>query len=439
MNSMYGSFDQHDRDDAQNTDGGRVPEEPGGQMPQGDRPAGYGSPAGYGAYGAVPPPPPPPPNWLSHSAAPGGGHHMAPPRRGRRRALIVASGVTAAALVAGGTAWATAGSPAVALSTSAIASRTAPGLVDVMTTLGYQRANAAGTGMVLTSTGEVLTNNHVVAGATSIKVRDIGNGRTYSARVVGYSERNDVAVLKLIGASGLSTVSIGNSSTVAAGQHMVALGNAEGRGGYPAVVTGTVTSTGTAISAVDSGDGTVEHLAGMIQTNAAIQPGDSGGPLVNSSGQVVGMDTAASNSNSAGYGTTAAQTTQAFSIPINRAIAIANQIETGKSSAIVHIGATAFLGVAVYPASSGSAGAGIGQASNGVTIAGVVPGTAAARAGLAAGDTIIALGGHQLTSNSDLQTVIAEYHPGDKVRIEWSSQFGQTQTAIVTLTSGPTG
>jgi S1-C subfamily serine protease len=385
--------------------------------------------------------------WLGYHYAPGG-QHAAPPRRSRRRVLILASGVTAAALVAGGMAWVAAGSATRgatgALTTAAIASRTAPGLVDVMTTLGYANANAAGTGMVLTSTGEVLTNNHVVAGATSIKVRDIGNGRTYSAKVVGYSDSNDVAVLQLTGASGLATVSIGNSDTVAAGQQIVALGNAEGRGGTPAVVTGTVTSTGNTITAVDNGDGVQEHLAGMIQTNANIQPGDSGGPLVNSSGQVVGMDTAASTSNSTGYGTTAEQSTAAFSIPIDRAISLADQIEAGKSSTTVHIGATPFLGIQIdsfRPGAGGSSagGTGIGQASTGLAIAGVVPGTPAARAGLSAGDTIISVSGHQITSDSDLQTVIEEYKPGDKVSVEWSGQFGQVQTATVTLATGPTG
>jgi len=384
--------------------------------------------------------------WVGYEA-PYGGQHAAPPRRTRHRALIVASGVTAAALVAGGAAWAAMGSTATPastaseLSTSAIASRIDPALVDITTTLGYQHAEAAGTGMVLTSTGEVLTNNHVVAGATSITVRDIGNGRTYSAKVVGYSDTNDVAVLQLTGASGLATVSLGNSATVAAGQPIVALGNAEGKGGTPALVTGTVTSTGNTITAVDDADGVQEHLVGMIQTDADIEPGDSGGPLVDSAGQVVGMDTAASSSSSTGYGTTAAQKTTAFSIPIDRAISIANQIEAGKSSATVHIGATAFLGVEIDSSASGSgAGAsGLGETTSGVSVAGVVPGTAAARAGLAAGDTITAVGGHHITSASDLQKVMEEYHPGDKVRVEWSGTFGQTQAATVTLAAGPTG
>jgi S1-C subfamily serine protease len=448
MSTAYGP---HDQDGAQTPAGAQAPDTagtegarsngpqapygipPGGQAPYASQ-VPYGYPAGYGS---VPPPPPPPPGWHGYAGGPDYGQHAAPPRRSRHRAGIIAASVTAVALAAGGTAWATVGSGSGPLSTAQIASQTDPGLVDVTSTLGYQRATAEGTGMVLTSSGEILTNNHVVAGATSIKVRDIGNGRTYKATVVGYSDSDDVAVLKLAGASGLPTVSIGNSSSVTAGQKVVALGNAEGKGGTPSVATGTVTGTGTTITAQDEGDGVLEHLDDMIRTDAGIEPGDSGGPLLNTAGQVIGMDTAASSSSSTGYGTTAAQTTTAFSIPINRALTLAAQIEAGKASSTVHIGATAFLGVEVQSASSGENG--FGQASSGVVIAGVVEGTAAANAGLAAGDTIISVGGSQITSDSDLQKVIEEYHPGDKVTIEWSSQYGQTQSATATLTAGPTG
>jgi S1-C subfamily serine protease len=332
------------------------------------------------------------------------------------------------ALAVGGTAWAISGPST--LTAAQTASQTDPALVDVVSTLGYQHGSAAGTGMVLTSDGEVLTNNHVVAGATSIKVRDVGNGRTYTATVVGYSESNDVAVLQLSGASGLRTVQTGDSGTVEVGQKVVALGNADGKNGTPSVATGTVTALGATITAADQGSGTTEQLTGMIRTNAAIQPGDSGGPLVNASGQVVGMNTAASSS-SGPIGTTAAETTAAFSIPINKALSIADQIEAGKSSSTVHIGLTAFLGVQV---SSSAFNGG-----SGVTIVGTVHGTAAANAGLGAGDVILSVAGHSVTSGSDLQSVIAGYHPGDKVTGVWQDQPGQTHSSVVSLSQGPTG
>jgi S1-C subfamily serine protease len=344
--------------------------------------------------------------------------------------VAIAAGIAAAALAAGATVWATAG--ATTLSTAQIASQTDPGLVDVISTLGYQHGTAEGTGMVLTSNGEVLTNNHVVAGATSIQVRDIGNGKTYSAKVVGYSDSNDVAVLQLSSASGLSTVKLGNSSSVRVGQHVVAIGNAEGKDGTPSVVTGTVIQLGADITASDDGSGNSEQLTDMIQSNAGIQPGDSGGPLLNSSGEVIGMDTAASTSNSP-VGTTAAEITQAFSIPINKALSIADQIEAGRASTTVHIGASAFLGVEVSATTTG------GQSSGGVTIEGTVSGTAAANAGLTAGDTITSIDGHDITSSSDLQATIQLYHPGDKVTVGWQDQYGQAHRSAVTLTQGPTG
>jgi S1-C subfamily serine protease len=414
-----------------------------------------GTPGLYGAssrYGSVPPPPPPPvwqgpvpppppppawheygdPSWPGGPASPGGpwgsgqGNTDGSARR-KRRAMAIAAGVAAVALATGGTAWALSGPTT--LTAAQIASQTDPALVDVMTTLGYQQGSAAGTGMVLTPNGEVLTNNHVVEGATSIKVRDIGNGRTYTAAVVGYNETSDVAVLQLHGASGLRTVKTGDSGSVKVGQQVTALGNAGGRNGTPSVATGTVTGLNATITASDQGSGTTEQLTGMIRTNAGIQPGDSGGPLVNGSGQVVGMNTAASSS-SGQIGTTAAETSAAFSIPINRALSIANQIEAGTSSSTVHIGATAFLGVEVS-ASGFSAG-------NGVTIVGTVSGTAAANAGLGAGDTILSVAGHSVTSGSDVQSVIARYHPGDKVTVVWQDQSGQTHSSVLTLTLGPT-
>src|SRR6202011_639954 len=197
---------------------------------------------------------------------------------------------------------------------------------------GLQQAPSAGTGIVLTSNGEVLTNNHVIQGATSIKVTDVGNGQTYTATVVGYDASHDVAVLQLQNASGLTTASLGNSSSVQAGDNVVALGNAGGTGGTPSVATGTVTALNQSITASDQASGVSEQLTGLIQTNANIQPGDSGGPLVNSYGQVIGMDTAASTGYTFQSQGQAGQT-QAYSIPINEATSIAQQIEAGTTSA----------------------------------------------------------------------------------------------------------
>ena len=239
---------------------------------------------------------------------------------------------------------------------SAIAAKVDPGLVDINTTLGYSQEQAAGTGIVLSSNGVVLTNNHVIDGATTISVTDVGNQKTYTASVVGYDRTGDVAVLQLHNASGLTTANLGNSSNASVGQDVVGIGNAGGTGGTPSAAGGTVTALNQSITASDEGDGTSEQLSGLIETNANIQPGDSGGALVNTSGQVLGMDTAASagfsfQSNDQSSGT------QGYAIPINTALNIARAIEAGSSSTTVHIGETAFLGVEISPSGNSSAAA----------------------------------------------------------------------------------
>ncbi len=213
---------------------------------------------------------------------------------------------------------------------NAIASKVDPGLVDINTTLGYQQEQAAGTGIVISSGGVILTNNHVIDGATTISVTDIGNGKTYTASVVGYDRTKDIAVLQLHNASGLTTANLADSSTASVGQQVVGVGNAGGTGGTPSAAGGTVTALNQSITASDEGDGTSEQLAGLIETNADIQPGDSGGALVNTSGQVLGVDTAASagfsfQSNDQSSGT------QGFAIPINTALSIARQIVAGNA------------------------------------------------------------------------------------------------------------
>jgi S1-C subfamily serine protease len=345
---------------------------------------------------------------------------------------VLAAGVAAGVVMtAGGVAWAAGGHGNGTLTTAQIAAATSPGLVDVVSTLGFSHAAAAGTGLVLTPDGEVLTNNHVVEGATSVKVTDIGNGRTYAADVVGYDAKDDIAVLQLRHASGLTTVTLGNSSTVKTGDKVVGIGNAGGKGGAPSVVTGKVTALGQAITASDQAAGTSERLTGLIRSNAGIRPGDSGGPLVNSHGQVIGINTAGSSSFQLSSQRTS---TQAFAIPINTALSIASAIEAGRSSATVHVGATAFLGVEVVPANSGGLP---GAGGTGVTVAGVLPGSPAAAVGLQAGDLITTVGGHRVTSPNGIQAALVTHHPGDSISIGWLDQTGQAHTATVTLTTGP--
>jgi S1-C subfamily serine protease len=384
-----------------------------------------------------------------------------PPRmpRGRQALTLTATAALALAVGAGAGVALSHGSSSpdataaskTALSASQIASRVDPALVDVTSTLGYQGATAKGTGIVLTSNGEILTNNHVISGATSVSVTDIGNGKTYKASVVGYDESHDVAVLQLLGASGLTTATTGDSSTVKTADNVVALGNAGGTDGTPAVASGQVTGLNQSITASDSSSGTSENLTGMIETDADIQSGDSGGPLVNDHGQVIGMDTAATSSyqlggngqsgggfgnsggsgsgSEGGSGSSQQSGTQGYSIPINTALSIAKQIKAGQGSSTVHIGPTAFLGLEF-------SGNGLQQGS-GAAISGAAQGTPAASAGLTDGDTVTSVGGQQVSSSSDIQKVLIGYHPGQKVSLGWTDPYGQSHTATVTLASGP--
>ena len=154
------------------------------------------------------------------------------------------------------------------------------------------------------------------------------SAETYTAKVIGYNSTDDVALLQLVGASGLKTVSLGNSNKVKVGEAVLALGNAGGRGGLPSTAQGTIQALNQSIKASDQGADTTESLHGMLETNAPIQEGDSGGPLVNGSGQVVGMDTAANSGAGEGGGDTTA--TQGFAIPINKAVSIADEIGDGQ-------------------------------------------------------------------------------------------------------------
>jgi S1-C subfamily serine protease len=261
----------------------------------------------------------------------------------------------------------------------------------------------------------VLTNNHVVAGATDLTVRSIGNGQTFPATVIGYDRSHDIAVLAL-GGGGLQPANIGNSDTVTVGEPIVSLGNAGGAGGAPSAVDGRVAALNQTVSASDALTGSTETLNRLIQVDAAIRPGDSGGPTVNAANQVIGMNTAASENFHLGRG-------QGFAIPINEAMAIAGQIQGG-GSPTVHIGPTAFIGVGVNDA-AGGAGAVIRQ---------VIPNGPAAGAGFAPGDVINSINGQPVNSATALTAILDQHHPGDNVQVGVAGR-----SASVTLADGPPG
>jgi S1-C subfamily serine protease len=289
--------------------------------------------------------------------------------------------------------------------------------VVVINTRLYQAGAAAGTGMVLTSSGEVLTNNHVIRGATSIRVVIPSTKRVYTARVVGYDVADDVAVLRAVGASHLKTVSTAASVKLRIGQAVRAVGNANGNGRLLSV-RGSITGLRRSIVVSDDAEGT-ERLAGLIETNTSLQPGDSGGPLLNAAGKVIGMDTAAS----ARLISTAADS---YAIPIAKPLSVVKQIVAGHGTSRVHVGATAFLGIQVQ-----------GGGAGGLVVAGVVPGGPAESAGLEAGDVITSINGRAVTTPKPLTSFLLTKKPGDTVTIGYMDPLGAGRTASVTLGGGP--
>ncbi|AEA24648.1 hypothetical protein GCM10023403_03420 [Pseudonocardia benzenivorans] len=314
------------------------------------------------------------------------------------------------------------------------------GVVDIDTVLDYGTGRAAGTGLVLTADGEVLTNNHVVADATSITVTVVGTGASYRASVVGTDATDDVAVLRLADASGLTPAVLASSAqqaAVAPGTAVTAVGNAGGVGGTPSAAPGTVLALDQAITAGDESGGDSEQLTGMIEVDAAIEAGDSGGPLY-AGGAVVGIDTAASSASSGPSFRTAAlpgssSGTVGFAIPIGTALDIAQQITSGEQSDAITQGTPAFLGVELAQGAGGVAD----PAAEGAVVSGVVPGGPAAAAGLAAGDVVTSVGATPVDGPDALSAALAAHRPGDHVEIGWSDASGSARTATVTLAAGP--
>jgi S1-C subfamily serine protease len=314
---------------------------------------------------------------------------------------------------------------------SAATSKLDVGVVDIDTKLGFERARAAGTGMVISSSGQVLTNTHVIDGATTIKVTVVTTGRSYDAEVVGSDTVHDVALLQIEGAPNLDTVKLGDSSAVDEGDAVTAVGNAGGVGGIPTVSQGQVTALDQSITVSDENGSGASSLSGLIETDAALQPGDSGGPLYDSSGTVIGMNTAAEGGRR--YQPAARSS---YAIAIDDAEAIVQQIQAGKGSDTIQIGVRGFLGVTI--GSSGPLGA-AGQTpeESGALVTGVLNDTPAEKAGLEAGDVITAIDGQSVNSNDGLSTRLHGHHPGDKVEVTWTDTSGDTQSATVTLMEGP--
>lgn len=331
--------------------------------------------------------------------------------------------------------------PTAGIDAGAVAAKVDPSVVDIDTTLGGG-GRAAGTGIVLTSGGLILTNNHVIADATSITVQVPSTGRSYSGTVIGYDLVDDVAVVRLRAASGLKPASFGSSSSLGVGTPVVAIGNALGQGGTPAATEGTITALNQNIT-VQGEISPGETLKNLVQFSAPIQPGDSGGPLVNARGRVIGMDTAAAFDNSFRFQD--APSNAGFAIPINTALSIAQQITSGKTGGNINTGPRPLLGIEVSdpgaaPRFGGGFGGGFGQtapSTSGAEVIEVNPGSPAASIGLEAGDVITSLAGQSISDASSLTTAILRHKVGDTVSIGWVDQSGASHGARVTFEAGP--
>jgi S1-C subfamily serine protease len=317
--------------------------------------------------------------------------------------------------------------PSTAVSEPATATESV-GVVLIDTVLPYEQAKGAGTGMVLTSSGQVLTNYHVVEGAGTIKVTVASTGERYSAKVVGSDKAGDIALLQLKGANGLKTVNL-DKEQAAVHDVVTAVGNAGGTGSLSAA-TGRITSLAASVTTASEGPVASQTLRKMIETDADVVAGDSGGPLYDAEGEVVGIDTAASTGSAI----------DGYAIPIARAMAIVEEIRAGKETKTVQIGPAAFLGIEMAADSAASASPWGGQDAaygSGAVVGGVVDGLPAARAGLTDGDTITRIGGHTISSAADVSTLLAIYDPGDRIKITWLDQYGNQHTATVSLAASP--
>ena len=285
------------------------------------------------------------------------------------------------------------------------------GLVRIVSTAEYSGSKGVGTGMVLTSSGQVVTNHHVVEGSTSLRVTVMSSGTTYPATVVGTDAKDDVAVLQLTGASGLDTVRADTDGT-AVGEEVTAVGDANGTASHLSAAGGKVTALDDSITTRSQGTDEGERLTGLIKISSDVISGDSGGATYDADGEVIGMTTAASVGGAQIDG---------YAIPIDKVLSIVDDLDSGVAGSRYDYGRPAFLGV--------------GLTANGATVAGVVENTPAAEAGIVAGDRITAVGSTQVRTSEQLQSAIAELEPGDQVSVTWTGSGG-SETKSVTLGTG---
>ncbi|HEY5111805.1 MAG TPA: trypsin-like peptidase domain-containing protein [Acidimicrobiales bacterium] len=268
-----------------------------------------------------------------------------------------------------------------------------------------------GTGMIITSAGLVVTNNHVIAAAVqggTITVTRSGSTKAEPATLVGTNPVDDVALIRINGASNLPVVTFGNSNALVAGDAVVAIGNALGlAAGTPTVTQGIVSALGRTVTAGTSTAS--ETLNNMIQTDAAINPGNSGGPLLDSSGDVIGMNTAVAGTLANG------ETSQniGFAIPVATIESLLTTLKAGES--VVNHGA--FIGVEIESMTPSLQQQYGFKVTSGAVVMSTISGTGAAAAGVRQGDVIVAINKTSITSAQDVSAVISSLKPGDVITL----------------------
>jgi putative serine protease PepD len=289
-----------------------------------------------------------------------------------------------------------------AMDVRAILEQVQESVVTIETSVNSQGGvfEGAGTGVVLSADGLIMTNSHVIAQSDGITVRAF-DGAEYEATLVGSEPSNDLAVIRVDGADDLVPAELGSSEALLVGEPVIAIGNALNLGGQPSVTTGIVSATNRTI---DSPDG---QLSDLIQTDAAINPGNSGGPLVDSSGAVVGINTAIiQDSQNIG-----------FSIAIDSAKPIIEELQQGNGEITPD---TPRLGVTTIPVDTVADEVREQfdiQSETGAFVVDVVPDSGADEAGVEQGDVIVSVDGEDITSNEQLGEIVRESEPGDTIEI----------------------
>ncbi len=299
-----------------------------------------------------------------------------------------------------------------------VLARVEPGVVSVQQRVSNGTSN--GTGMILTADGQILTNAHVIAGTTTVNVTLFNETKPRQADLVGRDVNNDVALIKIRGATGLSPVNLGDSDKVQVGDSVVAIGNALALPGGPTVTEGIISAK----------DRSLDRLDGLLQTDAAINPGNSGGPLVNAEGDVMGMNTAVIQQAS---GKETAQNI-GFAIATNTIKPLLDELRKGGGQTIGQNGP--FLGVGTVTVTPDIAGRFNLGTDSGAIVTDVTPGSGAEAAGLQDNDVITAIAGQAVKSTADVGRIVLSKKPGDRVPIS-IVRDGRTLTITAMLSQRP--